>query len=358
MPAMDAKVRAKLKAWDRDERYQATTAMQNAVEAGDLDQAKELLRQFPLLDYWVPYQTDWWSCLAAAAGQLEMMNFWREREKTARSPSKQASLESLLFWATGYQYINAGGGNPLRVATHLLDQGANVEGDKKDYSPLHRAVFMNRPALLELLIARGANLSRPYATGESALQIAQRIQLNKACATLLEQAGAPANLPQKPQRPKPVRTIDLRASAAKLSAGIEKAVRSFARRHPKEPVTVIALASIPHEAYAMIAFDTAEFQVRPWDCTYSEFAWVKFPDWHKAFQGDAIRYIDLDGRVRQKKYDETEPLFKRMIVSVLKSLEQHRAFRGLNTAKGCKIGVEMTHAGEDKFWRLAKQSGK
>ena len=329
-------------------------AMVRATEAGDIAQTKALLSRAPLLDHWVPYNAHCWSQLAAAAGQLDLMKFWREREKTTRTAKKRASPESLLFWAMGEQYIRSDSGDPLGVATHLLEQGASVDGDLKEYTPLHRAVFRNRPELVELLIRRGADLSRRYATGESALQIAARIQTDKRCATLLELAGAPLTLPQKPQRAKPIRTVDLRADAMKLQAGIERAARSFARQHRREAVTVIALASIPHEGYVMIAFDTESFEIRPWDCKYNEFAYVKFPEWSRAHDADAMRVIDLKGKSAQKQPDAFLPKFKAMIVMVLKLLEQKGAFNVLTLAKGCRIGIEMTGIGEDKFWELRR----
>jgi hypothetical protein len=349
---MDAKLRAAFEKWDRAERNDAVQAMVVAIEDGDLPQARKLLEQAPLLDHFVPYQTNCWSNLAAAAGQWEMVNFWREREKTTRTASKQASLESLLFWAMGYPYVKPKG-DPVKVAEHLLAAGADVEGDIKDYSPLHRAVFMNRPALVELLIRRGAKLGRPYITGASALQIARQNQISQVCAKLLQEAGAPLELPKKPERPKPIRTIDLRESASKLSEGIEKAVRKFVRQHPSEIITSIALSSIPHEAYVMISFDTGKSQGNPWDASFSEFAWVKFPDWSRAFEGDQMRLIDLDGKSRLKKYNEDEPLFKKMIISVLQSLQSKGAFAAINAAKDCRIGIEMTNSGQAKFWRLS-----
>ena len=352
MRGMNAKLRAKFKAWDREERQAATAEMVRATEAGDVGKARQLLSRFPLLDHWVVYDATCWSQLAAAAGQAKLMEFWRRREQTTRPPRSRASPESLLFWAMGSEYVKPTQGDPAAVAAHLLKQGANIEGDAKGYSPLHRAVFMNRPPLVELLIRRGANLARPYLTGASALQIARENQISKQCAALLERAGAPLELPRRPERPKPVRTVDLRESAAKLNARVEKAVRSFARRHPKETVTTVALASAPHEGYVIVSFDTGEFGRSAWDCTHAEFAQVSFPDWERAHDADAMRLVDLDGRTREKEPDAFQPQFKKMIIGVLQSLEREGAFAGLNTAKRCEIGVELTLAGEAKFWRL------
>lgn len=351
---MDANLRAKLKAWDREERIKATVAMVRATERGDVKKTKELLSRFPLLDHWIPYEAQCWSQLAAAAGQLKLMNFWRKREKT-RPVSTQASLESLLFWAIGYEYIKPRG-DQVRLAKYLLAHGADIEGDGKNYTPLLRAVARNRPKMVELLIQRGANLSRPFSDGQSALQSARCILTSQACARLLERAGAPLELPRRPERPKPVRTVDLRQSAQKISERIEKAVRSFARQHARETVSAIALASVPHEGYVMMSFETGKFEGSPWDCTYDEFAYVKFPDWTRAHDGDSMRLIDLDGRTQEKNPDAFESRFKKMIVTVLQSLEQKGTFDQLNTAKGCQVGIEMTLMGEARFWRL--KSGK
>ncbi|HEX4792172.1 MAG TPA: ankyrin repeat domain-containing protein [Humisphaera sp.] len=353
---MNAKLREAIKRWDRDERSAAVGAMCRAVVNGDVPQARRLVEQSPLLDHFVPYDAAGWSELAAAAGQWEMVNFWRKRERRTRTARKQASLESLLFWATGCEYVMAEG-DPVEVVKHLLAAGAAVEGNIKECSPLHRAVFANRPALVELLIQHGADLARPYATGESALQIAERNQQGRKCAKLLEQAGAPLELPKKPERPKPIRTIDLRESATKLSAGIKKAIRSFTRKHPKEVITAIALASIPHEGYVMVSFDTESFAANPWDAKYDGFAWIKFRDWRRAFEGDQLRLIDLDGKIRVRDYNEEEPLFRKMIVATLQSLHSKGAFAPINAAKGCRIGIEMTNSGWGKFWRLSKVPG-
>jgi hypothetical protein len=349
---MNAQLRARIKAWDREERIRATMEMISAACSGDIQMTKGLLSRFPLLDEWVPYQTNCWSRITAALGQLKLMNFWRNREKKTRPPSKRATPESLLFWTMGYEFLTPTKGDPVGVAKYLLDQGANIEGDVKDYSPLHRAVFMNRPSLVKLLIRRGANLSRRYLTGESALQIAKHFGTNKRCVILLERAGAPLELPIKPERPKAVRTVDLRDSFQKLQHSTEKAVRRFVRQHKREAVTAIALASVPHEGYVMVAFDTGKFQGSPWDCTYDQFAYAKFPDWSRAHEGDLLRVTDLDGRTASKAPEEFISRFEKMIVTVLRSLEQERVFELLTTALGCQIGVEMTGAGKGRFWRL------
>lgn len=332
--------------------------MVRATEAGDIAKTQELLSRLPLLDDWVPYNAQCWSQLAAAAGQLDLMDFWRDRETQTRSARLRASPESLLFWAMGSEHIECAKGNPRRVAEKLLNEGANIEGGLKglkDYSPLHRAVFNNCPQLVQLLIRRGASLSRRYVTGESALQIALRIQAAQ-CAAMLQKAGAPLELPKKPERPKPVRTVDLRAAAEKLKARIESSVRRFARQHRRETVTAVALASIPHEGYVMIAFDTHPFEGNPWDATYTEYAYANFPDWKRAHEGESMRLIDADGRTREGDPDFFLPRFQQMIVAALKSVEQRGGFNALNTAKGCQIGIEMTAAGEGKFWRLRKHN--
>ena len=350
---MDGNLRAKLKAWP--ERYEATMAMVRATEAGDLAKTKELLSRFPLLDHWVPYDARGWSEIAAAAGQLRLMNFWRKREEKTRPVRMRPSAESLLFWAMGGEYVRSAKGDSVRVAEYLLELGADVDGDVKDYTPLHRAVFNNRPGLVDLLIRRGANVSRRYATGESALQIAKRTWKGR-CETILKRVGAPLELPKKPERKKPVRTVDLRVAARKLEERIPSAVRSFARRHGKEVVTAVALASVPHEGYVMLSFNTGNFDGNPWDCTFDEFSYVLFPDWTAAHRGDLMRLIDVDGQTRVDEPDAFLGRFKKMIVYVLKSLERKAVFDVLETAKECRIGIDMTIAGEGKFWRL-RESG-
>ena len=280
------------------------------------------------------------------------MKFWQRREMKTRPVRTRASPESLLFWAVGGEYANSAKGDPIGVVKYLLRYGADVEGYVKDYSPLHRAVASNRPELVELLIRRGANLSRPYANGEPALQIAMRWGSNGKCAKILKAAGAPLELPKKPERSKPLRTVDLRAAARKLEERISAAVRSFARQHGKEVVTAVALASVPHEGYVMVSFDTGEFDGNPWDCTFDEFAYVLFPNWTAAHRGDLMRLIDMEGQIRVDEPDAFVRRFKKMIVDVLKSLERKGVFDVLETGKGCRVGIDMTIAGEGKSWRM------
>src|SRR5690242_8465502 len=107
---MDAKLRAKLKGWP--ERYDATMSLVRATEAGDLKKTIDLLSQFPLLDYWAPYNARGWSQIAAAAGQVDLMEFWHSREMKTRPVRMRASPESLLFWAIGSEYVNSIKGDP------------------------------------------------------------------------------------------------------------------------------------------------------------------------------------------------------------------------------------------------------
>lgn len=324
--------------------------MIRATRSGDIEEAKVLLSKFPLFDYWVPYNADGWSQLAAAAGQLELMNFWRQREKKTLPLRRRPTAESLLCWSMGNSNFQNDKGDLLRVVTYLLDKGANIEGDAKAYSPLHEAVLSNRPELVELLIRRGANLSRPYVTGESALELAKRVY-DKRCARLLKAAGAPPELPSVREREKPIRTVDLRASAKKLETRIARTVRSFVLQHRREVVTVIALASTPHEGYVMISFDNGG-GTSPWSCAYTEFSLIRFPDWRKAHEGDFMRLIDVNGRTRQGVPDSLVHRFQKMIVDVLNSLERKGAFDVLTTSKDCQIGIEMTAQGESSFWNL------
>src|SRR5262249_48801063 len=108
---MDAELRAKIKAWP--ERQEARMAMVNAIEEGDIPRLKELLGRFPLIDHLITYSACW-SELAAAAGQLELMKFWHSREKKSRPIKIQASLESLLFWSIGDEYIKWSKGDSVR----------------------------------------------------------------------------------------------------------------------------------------------------------------------------------------------------------------------------------------------------
>ena len=103
---MDEQLRAKIKAWRG--RYKTTMAMLRATEAGDLPKTKALLSQFPLLvclGNWMPYNAKCWSQIAAATGQLELMNFWRQREKKNGMPRLQATPELLLLWAMGEELL-------------------------------------------------------------------------------------------------------------------------------------------------------------------------------------------------------------------------------------------------------------
>jgi len=103
---MDEQLRAKIKAWPGC--YKATMAMLRATEAGDLLKTKALLSLFPLLDFmgdWMPYNAKCWSQIAAATGQLELMNFWRQREKKNGMPRLQATPELLLLWAMGEEIL-------------------------------------------------------------------------------------------------------------------------------------------------------------------------------------------------------------------------------------------------------------
>jgi ankyrin repeat protein len=349
---MNAKLRAKFKEWDRDDRTRTVRGMLAAIEAGDLAAVRRLLDDRPLIEWFIPHNAKSWAELAASAGQRAVMDFWLDRDRAAKK--KAVSNDTLFFWAMGYEYTRADEDGSVGLAKLLLDRGAKVDGKPKaDYTPLHRATFRNRPKLVELLIQRGADLARPYVNGSTALQIARQNMRSDACAKLLEKAGAPLEVPRKPERPKREKTIDLRESAVKLRAGVVKAVQRFAKNHGKEAVTAIALASIPHEGYVMVSFDTKPFEGSPWDSVHNEFLWVRFPDWGKAHEPDTMRVIGLNGKARSAEPDAFQGDFMKMIVAVLKGLEKEKAFDGLLTAKGCQIGIEMTGMGDGKFWKLS-----
>jgi hypothetical protein len=348
---MNAKVTALLEAWDRNLRYQTMQQMLASVVAGDLAETQRVLDAQPLIEWFVPFGAQSWAEVAAAAGQAGQMRFWLARDAAAARPA--VSNDDLFLWSMGHECVSPAAGDATALAESVLDQGASIDGKPKAAStPLHHAVFRDRPDLVALLIRRGADLSQPYENGESALQIARRLAPGGACAKLLEQAGAPLQARSMPKPSLRPQTVDLRKSAEKVKAEISKAVRRFARRHGKEALTAIALACTPHEGYVMVSFDTGKFEGSPWDATYPEFEWIKFPDWVRAHEPDTMNLIDLDGRSSSGGTDGFEEAFMAMLLQVLKGMEAEGTFASLAQAAGCRIGVEMTGMGEGKFWVL------
>ena len=82
--------------------------------------------------------------------------------------------------------------------------------------------------------------------------------------------------------------------------------------------SAIALASIPHEGYVMVSFDTKPFEGSPWDAEYDEFLWVNFPDWSKAHEPDTMRVVGMNGKARSAEPDAFQADFMKMIVAVIK----------------------------------------
>src|SRR5688500_13243255 len=143
---MNANLRSKLKAWDRENRSRTVDEMVAAVEAGDVAKTRELLERRPLIEWFVPYDAASWAELAAAAGQLGLMKFWLARNAAAKK--RPVSDDELLFWTMGSEYVRPRKGDPVVVAAYLLGRGASIDGaPRTNYTPLHRAVFMNRPEL-------------------------------------------------------------------------------------------------------------------------------------------------------------------------------------------------------------------
>lgn len=67
---------------------------------------------------------------------------------------------------------NAAGAGQLRVATFLLDNGANVNKVSVGRTPLHNAVQFGHKGMVELLLQRGANVEARDGTGGTALHLA------------------------------------------------------------------------------------------------------------------------------------------------------------------------------------------
>lgn len=104
---MNAKLRATLKAWGFEERTKAVKAMLAAVEGGNIPQARTILKQSPLLDYFVPLQTDWWSHLAAAAGQWEMVMIVATLQ-SLQSKDAFAAINAVKDCRIGIEMTNSG----------------------------------------------------------------------------------------------------------------------------------------------------------------------------------------------------------------------------------------------------------
>ncbi|HEX7184223.1 MAG TPA: ankyrin repeat domain-containing protein [Thermoanaerobaculia bacterium] len=131
-----------------------------------------------------------------------------------------------LYFLAGYKEADRNCPTATEGMRWLLEHGAdpNVTSRPTDETPLHRvAAFGRAPAIVELLLAHGAEVDKPRADGRTAYGLAVRAD-NAAVADLLRQRGA------DPGKATPVDELlgaCLRADAA--------AARTLLARHPGLP---------------------------------------------------------------------------------------------------------------------------
>jgi hypothetical protein len=165
----------------------AAGALGKAAADGDPDKVKELVAAKAPLDTRGRY--GWTPLIAAIANDhLEVALYLIERgasptatDKEKTDPLKWAALRS--GWVKAHQNV--------KLAEALLDAGAAVEArDKNGYTPLMWAANRGATKLVELLLARGADVNAKTTekgnSGRTALMLAQGI----AAVRVLLAAGA------------------------------------------------------------------------------------------------------------------------------------------------------------------------
>lgn len=130
-----------------------------ALKIGDIEQVKELVRKDPAL---LGERTEW---------GLASEGYYWPLGITA------------LHWA-------AGTGN-LELASFLLDQGATMDAQKGDKTPLHIATLMRQAEIIELLIARGADVNPQTTQGHTPLHFAVMRRYLEIARILLERGAKP-----------------------------------------------------------------------------------------------------------------------------------------------------------------------
>ncbi|HTL50936.1 MAG TPA: ankyrin repeat domain-containing protein [Planctomycetota bacterium] len=135
---------------------------------------------------------------AAEWGHLDTVQLLIDNGANVNSLDDES--HSILYWAVH--------GGHVDIVQELLRRGANANiADRKfSQTPLHAAALMGNPALLDTLLAGGANPALKDSTGKTPLDLATAANLRDAMAVLSRAASGavPGTTPAPTQPPEPI----------------------------------------------------------------------------------------------------------------------------------------------------------
>jgi ankyrin repeat protein len=289
-----------------------------ALYRGIGDVVKELLRRNAPMDIWE----------AAAAGEASIVATEIEMHPDAvhqRSPDGWLPLhlacffghpEAALLIVTHGADIDAVSGGfrvmPLQsalanshedIARMLIEHGASVEASPEgsDWSPLHYCAANDLPEIAALLLERGANPNSRIATGETALQMADKAG-NTAITEILLSIRNNAIMPdQNPLDRLRTLCLNLPETTERLSHGEptwfirdKKTFVMYADRHHDDRIAFWCAAPMGAQA-AMVSAEPTRFFSPPYvGCRGWIGVWLDIPvDWEEIEQivTDAYRAV-------------------------------------------------------------------
>ncbi|HZD58591.1 MAG TPA: sigma-70 family RNA polymerase sigma factor [Anaerolineales bacterium] len=153
----------------QDQHFRDKVSFFIALKIGDIEQVKELVRNDPDL---LGERTEW---------GLASEGYYWPLGITA------------LHWAAGI--------GDFELASFLLDQGAEVEAQKGDKTPLHIAALMRQPEIAKLLITRGADVNSRTSLGHTPLHFAVMRNHLEIAGSLLERGAKLELADQKGRTP-------------------------------------------------------------------------------------------------------------------------------------------------------------
>jgi len=338
---------------------EAYAAFVKAHKRGDLKAVKQLLARTPELEH-DRSNMDTWLHQAAEAGHGKLVSYWLDRgiavDENVLGYGPRDGLASPLV----------GAGN-AEAATVLIAAGANVNAwCRYGGTPLHRAAQLNDPDFVRVLLKAGADPNVVNADGLTPLAYAMWARWRKS-EKALRDAGAQekGHKPAKqavPDKPPP---IDLRKDAKKIAALLKKAVTRFAKQHPRDAVTAMALSVSGIEGYVMVSFDTKETRLpwnhhsSPWDASHAEYATESFDDWRYAYdlaERGGVNITEFDGTRVTSSAGLGDAGFQRPFfnacVAVLARVAEADGFDALSRAARFTIGVECSSSEHARFWEV------
>jgi hypothetical protein len=349
-----------------------SSALFNAMRAGDLETFRKLINKNPKLLQW---HTNWPTILhhAADVSTVPVVKYLLSLgfDVNENPEAKEGLLYTPLWYACARSTDPVARAQTEAMVRFLVEQGVNVNaGAGQHGTALHAAAFKDSAEVVRYLLEHGADPKFEDEQGRTPLAMAIKFNSHSAAAMLREHGAPLKGIPVAGHgarsKAKSV-TVDLRRDAKRIHDYVVKRVSQQRKKSGDPPVKQIVMGfDYGNSGFVSLHFDTRANAEPDGEWTqHIEANELKRPQWNRAAEAmgeKPIQFVLPDGTKRNVAVDDDfgdeamAGLLGEMLKNVLLSARAEGIFAPLRKAKGCELGVEELEG--NYGWPAYEERGK